>query len=122
MSTNPFAEQEWPSEPCAGDTHSDSEGRLWTFCPIEHGLKGGRWAYSTVIGRPWKGVVVDVLQHLQAAHFAGMLSIPWDGHAKLCWVLGREHCHPVPQKRVPAPPETTRFERLEKPPSEEEPE
>lgn len=116
--TNPFAEQDWPLEPCAGDTHTDSDGRAWTCCRIEYGARGGRWAYSKVVGRPQHGVVIDTRQNLHAAHFAGMLAVPWDGLSKLGWVLDRKHCQPVPEKIEPAPLDATRFERLDKPPED----
>ncbi len=115
---SPFAEGGWPLEPCAGDQHTDTQGRLWTCCQIEYGARGGRWAYSKVIAQPWKGVVVDTRQHLQSPAFAGMLALPWDGLTKLGWVLAKEHCQPVREKLVPEPPEATRFERLDEPPDE----
>lgn len=115
---NPFAEQDWPLTPCAGDTHTDPQGREWTCCQIEYGARGGRWAYSKVIGQSWKGVVADTRQHLNSPAFAGMLSIPWDGLSKLGWVLAKEHCQPAPEKLEPLPTEGVRFERLERPPDE----
>ena|SRR3990167_6139407 len=115
---SPFAEGDWPLEPCSGDTHTDAQGRLWTFCQIAYGVRGGRWAYAKVIGQSWKGVVVDTRQHLHAAHFAGMLALPWEGLTKFGWVLAKEHCQPVREKLEPEPPEAIRFERLEKPPDE----
>ena len=118
---NPFDQPDWPLEPCAGDLHTDEQGRLWTFYPIAYGARGGRWAYSQVIGRPTlKGVVVDTRQHLQSLAFAGMLALPWDGLTKLGWVLAKEHCQPVREKLVSEPPEATRFERLSEPPKEED--
>ena len=116
---NPFDQPDWPLEPCAGDLHTDEQGRLWMFYPIAYGARGGRWAYSQVIGQPWKGVVVDTRQHLQSPAFAGMLALPWDGLTKLGWVLAKEHCLAVREKLVSEPPEATRFERLEQPPEEE---
>ena len=116
--TNPFADQDWPLEPCAGDTHTDPEGRVWTCCAIDYGARGGRWAYAKVIGQTWKGVVIDTRQHLNAPHFAGMLSIPWDGLSKLGWVLGKQWCQPVQEKLEQEPVDATRFERLEKPPED----
>lgn len=120
---NSFAEQDWPLEPCAGDTHTDDQGRLWTCFVIGHGARGGRWAYYQVVGRfgdcfPKLAVLIDTRQHLQAAHFAGMLAIPWDGLSKLGWVLGKQWCQPVAEKLEPLPSEGVRFERLEKPPED----
>ena len=116
--TNPFAEQEWPLEPCAGDTHTDADGGLWTYLFIEYGVKGGRWAYMHIPGYP-KRVVIDRFQNMQSANFLGMLSIPWDGLSKLGWVLAKAHCQPVQEKLEPLPAELVRFERLEKPPEED---
>lgn len=113
--TNPFADQDWPLEPCAGDTHTDDQGRLWTSCIIGYGARGGRWAYASL---PEGRVVVDSRQNLQSPHFKGMLAVPWDGLSKLGWVLGREWCQPVAEKMVPEPQEGVRFERLDKPPED----
>ena len=115
---SPFAEGDWPLEPCAGDTHTDSQGRLWTCCAIAYGARGGRWAYYTTSAR--LSVVVDTRQHLQSPAFAGMLALPWDGLTKLGWVLAKAHCSAVPEKLEIEPPEATRFERLEQPPLQEE--
>ena len=112
---NPFDQPDWPPEPCAGDTHTDSQERKWTCFWIVGGRKGGRWAYLTSDGH----VLVDDRQNLQASHFQGMLSIPWDGLTKLGWVLAKEHCQPVHEKLVPEPPEAIRFERLSEPPKED---
>ena len=117
---NPFEQPDWPLTPCAGDTHIDPQGRLWTCCQIDYGARGGRWAYSKMIGQLWKGVVADTRQHLQSPAFAGMLALPWDGLTKLGWVLAKEHCQLVREQFVPEPPETTRFERLSEPPSQED--
>lgn len=114
--TNPFAEQDWPLEPCAGDQHTDDQGRLWTCHPIAYGARGGRWAYR----QQTSGVVVDTRQHLHSPTFVGMLALPWDGLTKLGWVLAKVYCQPVREKLVPEPPEATRFERLPEPPSEED--
>lgn len=114
MSTNPFDQPDWPLEPCAGDTHTDDQGRVWTFRAIAFGVQGGRWSYNSYDSQ----VVIDSRQHLHAAHFAGMLAIPWDGLSKLGWVLGREWCQPVAEKLEPLPVDVTRFERLEKPPED----
>ena len=116
--TNPFAEQEWPLEPCAGDVHTDDQGRLWTCCPIAFGVRGGRWVYDRYVGLSWKGVVVDSRQNHQAAHFAGMLAVPWDGLSKLGWVLGKSWCQPVVEKLESEPVDGVRFERLDKPPED----
>lgn len=116
--TELLAEQDWPLGPCASDTHTDSEGRLWTFCPITQGVRGGRWAYQLVIGQSWKGIIADTRQNLRAAHFAGMLAVPWDGLLKLGWILDSKHCQPSPEKLEPLPTESVRFERLEKPPED----
>ena len=118
MSANPFDEPDWPLEPCAGDTHTDDQGRLWTFCAIVHGVRGGRWAYQVIVDRSWKGIIVDTRQNLQAAQFAGMLAIPWAGLTKLGWVLDRKHCPPVREKLEPEPVNSVRFERLESPPED----
>jgi hypothetical protein len=117
---NLFDQPDWPLEPCAGDLHIDSQKRLWTCCQIEYGARGGRWAYAKVLGQPWKGVVVDTRQHLQSSAFAGMLALPWDGLTKLGWVLAKEHCPAMREQLVPEPPEGTRFERLDEPPTQEE--
>ena len=114
MSHHPHTEQDWPLEPCAGDTHTDPEGRIWTCRAISYGIKGGRWAYNSYDSQ----VVVDIRQHLHAAHFACMLAIPWDGLSKLGWVLGRKWCPTIPDKLESAPAEGTRFERLEQPPED----
>ena len=117
MSTNPFAEQDWPLEPCAGDTHTDAEGRLWTCHSIAYGARGGRWAYDG--GTSLNSVVIDTRQHLQSSRFAGMLATPWDGLSKLGWVLGKQWCQPVPEKIMPEPHDAVRFERLTEPPTED---
>lgn len=112
---NPFAEQDWPLEPCAGDTHTDDQGRVWTCYVIDYGARGGRWAYRV----QWPNrVVADTRQHLQSAKFAGMLSIPWDGLTKLGWVLGKQWCQPVQEKLEQEPVDSVRFERLDKPPED----
>ena len=113
-----FEQPDWPLEPCAGDTHTDAQGRLWTCCSIAYGARGGRWAYYTTSAR--LSVVVDTRQHLQSPAFAGMLALPWDGMTKLGWVLAKEHCLAVRELLVPEPPEGTRFERLDKPPTQED--
>ena len=113
---NLFEQPDWPLEPCAGDTHTDAQGRLWTCYGIGFGAKGGRWAYHINPNR----VAVDTRQNLHSAHFAGMLALPWDGLTKLGWVLAKAHCSAVPEKLEIEPPEATRFERLDKPPSQEE--
>ena len=118
---SPFAEPDWPLEPCAGDTHTDPEGRLWTFKHIVGGQKGGRWAYHLTSVDPQRNAVLaDTRQNLQAHHFAGMLALPWDGLSKLGWVLGKAWCQPVRDKIVPEPQEGIRFERLSEPPTQEE--
>ena len=114
MSDNPFDTPEFTLEPCAGDTRTDDQGRLWTSCPIAYGARGGRWAYWTTLGR----VVVDTHQHFHASRFAGMLAVPWDGLSKLGWVLDKAHCQPVAEKLEPAPQDRVRFERLDKPPED----
>ena len=113
---SPFAEGDWPLEPCAGDTHIDEQGRVWSCYGIGFGAKGGRWAYHINPNR----VAVDTRQNLHSAHFAGMLALPWDGLTKLGWVLAKEHCPAVRELLVPEPLEGTRFERLDKPPTQEE--
>ena len=120
MSTNLFEQPDWPLEPCAGDTHTDPEGRLWTCCQIIYGARGGRWAYCHVIGKPELSIVVDTRQHFHAAHFAGMLALPWDGLSKLGWVLDRKHCQPITEKLEREPVDAVRFERLPEPPSQED--
>lgn len=124
----PFAEQEWPLEPCAGDTHTDAQGRQWTCMAIVQGARGGRWAYQMpansvhVSNQHEFGitVVVDTIQNIHTYRFQGMLALPWDGVSKLGWVLAKEHCPPVHEKLVAAPKEAVRFERLEEPPKEDE--
>ena len=117
---NPFAEQEWPLEPCAGDVHTDHQGRVWVCCAIAGGAKGGRWAYHVITADyTYKGVVADTNQHFHAVHFQGMLALPWDGVSKLGWVLGRKWCSPINVKLEFAPHDATRFERLDTPPEEE---
>lgn len=114
---NPFAEHDWPIEPCAGDTHTDPEGRLWTYYVVSYGARGGRWAYHAQ--QATHQIVVDTRQHLQSPHFAGMLSVPWDGLSKLVWVLGKPWCPRVTDKLESAPIDSTRFERLPEPPQED---
>ena len=116
QSTNPFEQQEWPLEPCAGDTHTDADGRLWTCSVIAYGARGGRWAFEA---QGSNRVVVDTRQNLSSAHFKGMLAVPWDGLAKLGWVLGREWCQTVAEKLEPEPVDAVRFERLEQPTKED---
>lgn len=116
MSDNLFAEQDWPLEPCAGDTHTDDQGRLWTCYAIGFGARGGRWAYQH---GQHEVVVIDTRQHMQSAFFKGMLSVPWDGLSKLGWVLDKAHCQPVQEKLEPEPADPIRFERLERPPEED---
>ena len=119
MSTNTFAEQDWPLEPCVGDTHTDDQGREWTCRAINYGARGGRWAYYTQFGDGTHlSVIIDTRQNLQSSHFAGMLAVPWDGQSKLSWVLGRQWCQPVQEKIETEPLDATRFERLERPPED----
>ena len=114
-SHNHFEQPDWPLEPCTGDTHLDSQGRLWTCYAIHYGAHGGRWAYRAF----WpKTVVVYTHQHFHANHFAGMLSMPWDGFSKLGWVLGKQWCSPVAEKLVQEPVDGVRFERLQEPPND----
>ena len=113
--TNLFEQQEWPLEPCANDTHTDPQGRVWSCHRICGGEKGGRWAYHSILNT----VLVDSIQNMRSAHFVGMLAVPWDGVSKLGWVLGRQWCSPAPVKLETAPVEATRFERLAKPPEED---
>ena len=118
QSVNPFDQPDWPLEPCAGDTHTDAQQRVWTSHVITYGVRGGRWAYFTDHLTP--RVVVDSRQNLQAAHFAGMLSIPWDGLSKLGWVLGKQWCQPILDKIESEPVDSVRFEHLPEPPKEAE--